>query len=131
MFFFDFLLSFYAPEIRKYSARNRTHDNLVPIPKLRFLCILSNPFETNKHSYSRQKDSSRITRSSPSTSYERSLHEKRLNAILYIPVYGLHMPIYGSNLSQYGKIWDRNSGVFRAVVILIINAYCTCVGTKA
>ena len=36
-----------------------------------------------------------------------TLHEKRLNTILYIPVYGLRMPIYGNNLSQYGKIRDR------------------------
>ena len=35
-----------------------------------------------------------------------ALHEKRLNTILYIPVYGLRMPIYGNNLSQYGKIQD-------------------------
>ena len=30
---------------------------------------------------------------------DSTLHEKRLNTILYIPVYGLRMPIYGNNLS--------------------------------
>ena len=40
------------------------------------------------------------------------LHEKRLNTILYIPVYGLRMPIYGNNLSQYGKIQDRIQAFF-------------------
>ena len=40
------------------------------------------------------------------------LHEKRLNTILYIPVYGLRMPIYGNNLCHYGKILDRIQALF-------------------
>ena len=35
------------------------------------------------------------------------LSEKRLNTILYIPVYGLYVPLYGSNLSEYGKTRER------------------------
>ena len=41
-----------------------------------------------------------------------SLHEKRLNTIPYILVYGLHVPIYGSNLSEYGKIRERIQAFF-------------------
>ena len=41
-----------------------------------------------------------------------TLHEKRLNTILYIPVRGLRMPIYENNLSQYGKIRDRIQAFF-------------------
>ena len=47
-----------------------------------------------------------------SQGFTQTLHEKRLNTILYIPVYGLRMPIYGNNLSQYGKIRDRIQAFF-------------------
>ena len=41
-----------------------------------------------------------------------ALPEKRVNTILYIPVYGLRMPIYGRNLFQYGKIRDHIQAFF-------------------
>ena len=50
------------------------------------------------------------------TTRNLSLHEKRLNTILYTPVYGLRMPIYGNNLSQYGKMQDRIQAFFAQIL---------------